>query len=106
MFGRQELERIRLQKQALILESALNRQALQTEFQELRAAVSALGSVTRSPLRIAGVLALLAPLAGFFAARNVRRSEGWLGRVTKLAKWIAPLYGLWRSYSARKKSGD
>lgn len=107
MFGRRELENVRLQKQALILESSLNRQALQVEYRELRLAVTSLTNATRTPRRIFGVLALLAPVAGFFAARSVRRSEGWLSRVTSLAKWIGPLYGMWRSFSAaRKKDSD
>jgi hypothetical protein len=40
----------------------------------------------------------LAPLAGFLLARSSRQSDSWLGRVVAAAKWIGPLYSLWKGF--------
>jgi len=82
-----------LQKQALLLESALNRHALQSEFRQLRNAV-------RAPRQFAPLLVVLAPLAGFLLVRTVRRPDSWFKRLAAVAKWIGPLYSLWRTFSA------
>ena len=103
MFGRKELERVHLQKQALILESSLNRYALRAELQVLRSAAGWMSTATRAPRRVAGVLTLLAALAGFFAVKSARRPDSWLNRLAALAKWVGPLYTLWRSFSAPRK---
>ena len=105
MFGRKDLEKFRLQKQALILESRLNRHEIQAELQDLRSAAAWMSSATRAPRQLAPLLVVLAPLAGFFMIRSVRRPQSLFSRVASMAKLIGPLYTLWRTFSAaRKKS--
>jgi hypothetical protein len=105
VFGRQELEKLRTQKQALLLESALNRHALQAEWQELRSAAAWMSDAARAPSRFVPLLAVLAPLAGFLVVRSLRRPESLFTRLVSAAKWIGPIYSLWRGYSAARKKG-
>jgi len=107
VFGRKDLEKLRLQKQALVLESTLNRYALQAELQDLRSAAAWMRHAARAPRQLAPLLVILAPLAGFFLVRTVRRPESSFTRVASVAKMIGPLYGLWRTLSAaRSKSAE
>lgn len=100
MVGREELARLRLEKQTLVLESRLNRLSLQAEWQELRRA----GERVTSPLQRANPWLLLgAAAAGFFLLRSLRRRESLFGRVTSLLKWVQPLYGLWSRLRARSQ---
>jgi hypothetical protein len=106
MPGRQDLEQLRLQKQTLVLESSLNRRALVAEIDELRSATARVGNAVRASQRFVPLLALLAPVAGFFAVRKVRRPLSLVTRLAKLAKWIGPAYALWRSFSAARSQGS
>jgi hypothetical protein len=103
VFGTTELERLRVQKQALILESSLNRQALSTEYRELRMAVTHLRNAALAPRRLVPLLALLAPLVGFGLVRGIRHPVSLFSRLVSAAKWIGPLYSLWRGFSAARK---
>ena len=105
MFGRKELEQLSMQKQALVLESSLNRHALISEIEELRSAAARVGNAVRAPQRFAPLLMVLAPLAGFFAVRSARRPASLITRMAKMAKWIGPAYSLWKSFSAARTQG-
>jgi hypothetical protein len=103
MFYRKELARLRAQKQALVLESTLNRLALQTEAENLRSAASqiaeAAGSL-RSVRLFNPFLLILAPVAGFFIVRSLRKNSGSLfDRILSAAKWIQPAIALWKSFN-------
>lgn len=100
MFGRTELNRLDLRKQALVLESDLNRFALQAEFRNLHSATTWVGELTQKSRGFAPLLLVLAPLAGFLLSRGSRQAHSWLSRVSAAAKWAIPLYRLWKSYSA------
>jgi len=99
VFGRQELEQLRLHKQTLVLESSLNRHALRSEFQQLRSAAAWMSNAARAPRQFAPLLLVLAPLAGFLLVRTVRRPDSWVNRLASAAKWIGPVYSLWRTFS-------
>ena len=99
MLGRKELEKLNLQKQALLLESSLNRAALQAEIRSLRSATAWVREATSLSRELTPWLTLLAPVAGFLVARGTRRSGSWLSRILTAAKWIGPLYGLWRRFA-------
>jgi hypothetical protein len=86
-------------KQALLLESGLNRLALQAEIQRLRAVTTWAGEATRASRHLAPLVLLLAPLAGFLVARRGHRSHSWLGRLAAAIRWIAPLYRIWKILS-------
>lgn len=103
MFGRQELEKLALEKQTLVAESGLHRLTFQAELQNLRAATAWVSEATRWPGKAGPLLLVLAPLAGFLLTRASRREDSWLKRVLAAAKWIGPIYTLWRSFSARRK---
>jgi hypothetical protein len=102
VLGRQELDKLALEKQTLVAESGLNRLAVQVELQNLRSATSWVNEVTRWPHKLGPLLTLLAPLAGFLVAKVSRRSASWFSRVGAVAKWIGPLYALWQSISASR----
>jgi hypothetical protein len=106
MLGRKELADLDLQKQALLLESDLNRVTLQAEVQSLRSATAWVNDVTSASRGLAPLLVVLAPLSGFLLARGSRRSDSWLRRLMALAKWVAPLYRLWKSFSARRSGPE
>lgn len=99
MLGREDLDKLNLHKQTLLLESALNRRALQAEIQSLRSSTSWVRDATRASREYAPLLSVLAPLAGFLLARDSRRPDSWFNRVVGAVKWIVPLYRLWGSLS-------
>jgi hypothetical protein len=106
MFGRTNIEQLNLRKQALVLESSLNRQAVVLEAGELRSAASWVSSASRVSQRVAPFLMVLAPLAGLLAVRRARQPISMISRLAKLAKWIGPAYSIWRSFSAARKPGS
>ena len=106
MFGGRELDKLHLQKQALLLESGLNRFALQAEFRNLRSATTWVGGVAKASRGLTPLLLLLAPLAGFLLARRSRQSRSWLSRVGAVAKWVIPLYRLWKRFSANREQAN
>ena len=99
MLGRKELDKLNLQKQALLLESSLHRAALQADIRSLRSATTWVREATSVSREFAPWLTLLAPVAGFLLARRARRSASWFGRVVTAVKWIGPLYGMWKRFS-------
>ena len=103
MYRRQELERLRQYKQALVLESGLNRLALQAEVRNLCSATTRLTGALSPPRAVAPLLLLLPVLAGFWFVRG--RPGSWLRRLVSLAKWAVPLYRLWRSFSNKYYGG-
>jgi hypothetical protein len=98
VLGRKEIDNLNLRKQALVLESSLNRRAFQAEFQNLRSATAWVSEVAQVSRGLPQLLPILAPLAGFLLARSSRQSDSWLGRVVAAAKWIGPLYSLWKGF--------
>ena len=99
MLGRKELDKLNLQKQALLLESSLNRAALQADIQRLRSATTWVRGASIVSRGLTPWLTFLAPVAGFLVARRVRRSGSWFGRIVTAAKLAGPLYGLWKRFA-------
>ena len=106
MFGRKELVKLALEKQTLVAESGLHRLSYQVELQNLRAATAWLNDAGRWPQKAGPLLFLLAPIAGFLLPRISRRPDSWLNRLLAAAKWIGPLYTLWKSYSAGRRAAE
>lgn len=103
MLGTKRLSEFELRKQALLLESNLNRLALRVEFQHLCRAgawMDRLGGV-RSVIKPWALP--LAPLAGIAVALRRRGRFGWLGRLTKAVVVLTPLIKLWRARIAQSK---
>ena len=102
MLGRQGLEKLSLDKQVLLLESGLNRLALQAEFRILGSEVTRL---TRGPRGAMSLLMILAPFAGMLLARRARpstSSASWITRVMSAAKWAVPLFRLLKGFAAKR----
>jgi hypothetical protein len=100
MVGRAQLDSLQLRKQALILESELNRIALRAESQNLRSATKWVGHATQTCRKLPPWLLLLAPVAGFLVVRSLRRPASALSRFASMLKWVQPLYSLWRGFTA------
>ena len=103
MVGRAPLDPLQLRKQALILESGLNRLTLRAEVQNLRSATAWASDATQTCRTLAPWLLLLAPAAGFLAIRGLRRPESGIGRLAAVLKWVQPLYSLWRGFTAGQR---
>ena len=106
MFGRKELERLALEKQALVAEIGLHRLTIQLELQNLRSAAAWVSEATRWPRTHGSLLMVLAPLAGFLLTRIGRRPNSWFDRAAAAAKWAGPLYTLWKTFSASREKPD
>ena len=106
MLGRGELDKLAVQKQTLVVESSLNRLALQAEIRNLRSATAWIREAAgRSEERLP-LLLIVAPLAGFLLARLSRRPDSWLSQALAAAKWIGPLHSLWKRFSASRKQAE
>ena len=106
MLGRKELDKLALEKQALVAESGMNRLVLRAEFQNLHSATAWVSEATRWPREHGPLLLVLAPLAGFLLTRAFRRRDSWFNRVTAAAKWIGPVYTLWKRFSTSRKEAE
>ena len=106
MFGREELDQLAREKQALVAESGLHRLTLQAELQNLRSATAWVHDAARWPRKAGPVLLTLAPLAGFLLTRLSRRPDSWFNRVAAAAKWTGPLYTLWKTFCAGGKEPE
>jgi len=103
VFGRKELDKLEQEKRTLVAESGLNRLVLRAEIQNLCDATAWLGEATRWPRKARPLMLLLAPVAGFLLTKASRRPDSWLNRLTAAAKWIGPLYSLWKTFAASRK---
>jgi hypothetical protein len=106
VLGRKELDKLCLQREALLLESSLNRAALQAEIGRLRSATTWVRDARSVSRELSPLLVLLAPVAGFLVARRIRRAASWFGRVMTAAKWAGPLYGLWKQFAPGRQEAD
>jgi hypothetical protein len=105
VLGGRELERLQLQKKALVLESGLHRLALQADLRHVFSGATWVGEVTRRSQGFSPLMAL-APVLGFFLARGRGKSDSWLGRVITVAKLAAPVYRLWKRFRSSRKQAE
>ena len=87
-------------------ESGLNRLMLHAELQDLRSATAWMSEAARWPQKAGPLMLLLAPLAGFLLSKVSRREDSWRKRALSAAKWIGPLYKLWKSVSASRTQAE
>jgi hypothetical protein len=105
VLGGKELERLAMQKQVLMAESELNRLVLQADFQNLASAAGRLKDFTGGKVR--PLMMVLGPLASLLLRRTLQRhTPSWLSRAISAAKWVGPLYGLWKGYLAGRRRVD
>ncbi len=105
MFHKTELERLRMQKDLLVLQGDLNRLVLATEWQRLRSPenwIHEAGNLARRhPLWTAG----LAAAAGMLAVRLVRKPRSVLSGIGQLGELAAAAFSAWKVFR-RAKSED
>ncbi len=93
MLGKSKLNELPLRKQALILESELNRLALMGELQNVRSASTNIARLAKPGAWLVG----LAPVAGFVTSRLLRRPRNDApSRLASMLRCVPPLYSLWR----------
>jgi hypothetical protein len=95
MVGREALDELQARKRALVLESSLNRLALQADWEDVRAAAGWMGSASRAFRQVRPWLLLLAPLAGLLVARASGQPRGLFRRLLSVLRWVRPLLGAW-----------
>jgi len=103
VFGREELNKLDVQKQTLLVESSLNRLVLRGDWQSLRSSAAWIKAAKGGAGGLLPGMLVLAPLAGFLLARRHGRSGSWLSRATAVARWAARLYDLWTRFSAHRQ---
>jgi hypothetical protein len=104
MVGRTAREQLRLRKQALILQSEVNRRLLESEWQQLQAATSWMGEARRLGQKARSWWPLLASVAGFLAVRGFKKSSPFLGRTGSVLSLITTALSLWKQ--TRAKTGE
>ncbi len=105
MSGRREMTEVELRKQALLLESQLNRLALGAEWGQLRGALSWVGYVKEAQRRMRPWLWRLARVAIALVARRFRGREsnpGFWGRAIELVLGLIELRRAWASKPKEK----
>ena len=101
MFGQRELEELQFRKKALIIESDLNRLALEAECRSLRSAAAWGESTVEVYRKVRPWLLLLAPVTGLLLARMLRKPGSMVSRVISFMTAIRPLYSLWQKLTAK-----
>ncbi len=102
MVGPTPGEQLRLRKQALILESELNRLSLATEWRRVQAAAAWVGEAKRLGQRARTWWPVLAPLLGMLIARRLRRTNPGVDRAGSLLNALAAGCSLWNQFSSRR----
>ena len=90
------MKRLQARKQDLLVESAINRQILRLECEQLRFRAEGWRSQWT---RAQDVWKWAAPIAGFFFARKFRPAAG---AFTAAAGWIPPLRKLWAAWREKR----
>jgi hypothetical protein len=103
MVGKGERERLRLRKQALILESGVNRCALANEWRQVQAATAWVEEAKRWGQHARAWWPVAVPVLGAVAGWCFRRSAPAASRTGSLLKWAALAYSLWRQFGATKR---
>jgi hypothetical protein len=101
-----EMKTLQLRKQALLLESDLNRLRLRAELGQLREAADLTSNLKRLAERIGPWAMTLAPLAGIVAALGLRRREAGGGFLRKAFNVAPALIRLWRAFAKPSKESE
>jgi hypothetical protein len=102
----QAIETVRLRKQALLVESHLNRLAFDAEWQNVRAAASWAREIAQTGRTLRPWLLLAAPLVGLLPGRGGLGSTGRLGRLLGLLRWVRPLLTVWGALGETKRAHE
>ncbi len=94
------IESLRLRKQALLIESSLNRLDLCREAEAVQAHFSWLTEPADSAREHTPLLAALAPLAGMFASHLLRSRRPGNSKLNLLIDTVRIGWPLWRQFAA------
>jgi hypothetical protein len=103
MFGKAELEVLRLRRELLVLKSETDRLLLAAELQRVRSADYWLVETGRAMRRHPVLTAILGGGVGLLAVQALRRpaaTSGWLGRLGALS---STALSVWRLFAERKR---
>jgi hypothetical protein len=100
MFGGRKLKGLELRRRELVLQSTINRLAMGEELQNLQTALHPAERIVSSVRAVRPWLPLLAPLAGIFAARSLRRNGSGFSKAMAVLKCLQPLLVLWRQFAS------
>ena len=96
----QSLDQLRLRKQALLLESGINRLELRREVDDAREHFAWLNDPVASAKENSPLLVTLAPLAGVLASRLLRTSRPGTSKLTIIVDALRIGWPLWRQFAA------
>ena len=97
MFAKAELERLRLQKDLLVLQNEANRLVLAAEWQRLQAPEFWQGEASRTIRKHPLLTAALGVGVGVFAIKALRQpggALGWLGRLSGAGSTLLSVWNL------------
>jgi len=100
MFGSEELKTLQLRKQALLLESELNRLTLSVECQRLPRVGIWADRITNVSHAAGPWVRALAPVAGIALALGICRASKVLVCFSKVAAFLPPMIRIWRAVAA------
>jgi hypothetical protein len=102
MFQKAELERLRLQKDLLVLQSDANRLLLAADWQRLRSPENWLHEAGNLARRHPLWTAALAAAAGVLAVKAVRKPGSAFGGIGRLGKLAATAFSVWKLFRRAK----
>ena len=102
MLGKAELERLRMQKDLLVLQSDANRQLLATDWQRLRSPENWLHEAGNLARRHPIWTTALAAAAGVLAVKAVRKPGSLLGGMGGLGKLASTAFSIWKRFRRAK----
>jgi hypothetical protein len=98
MFQRKELERLRLEKEQLVLQSEVNRRRLVSDWRRLQSPESWLGGFLGFAGHRSLTIAALATAAGLLAAKILRKPGRVFEGIGQLGKLVPLILALWRLF--------
>lgn len=102
MFQKAELERLRLQKDLLVLQSDVNRLLLAADWQRLRSPENWLHEAGNLARRHPLWTAALAAATGVLAVNAVRKPGSVLGGIGRLGKLASTAFSVWKLFGREK----
>jgi hypothetical protein len=96
MFQKAELERLRQQKDLLVLQSDVHRRLLAAELQRLRSPETWMSEAGHLVRRHPVLTAALASAAGVLAVKAVRNPSSIVGGMGRLGELAAAAFSLWK----------
>lgn len=102
MLGKAELERLRMQKDLLVLQSDANRLLLAAEWQRLRSPENWMHEAGNLARRHPLWTAALAAAAGVLVVKAVRKPGSFLGGMGRLGKLASLAFTVWKLFRRAK----